>query len=135
MKQTIGLPIVGCIAVALCFGLTTASTEANLGKALTDSQMSEMFGGGWVTCGDKDCDTQSGSCPGGDTCAPDDSGNLCTICASGNGQKCGTPAGAGWQCVDTTKSCNGDKGLCTDGTCEKHASPSPTPSCGSRPDC
>jgi len=133
MKTTTGLLIVCSIAVALCFG--TATTKAEFGRALTDSEMSEMFGGGFVLCGDRDCDTVSGSCPGGDTCPPGDTSSLCTQCKSGAGETCGTPAGAGWQCVPTTESCNGNKGVCMSGVCQQRINPNPTPTCGTRPDC
>ena len=133
------LLLIGAVVVSFCVALSDAN--ADFGETITTAQMANMFGGGWVWCGDTDCDTTSGSCPGGSTCDPDDdSGTLCQTCQSGNGDKCGAPGGMGWQCVDSTKSCAGVKGYCvkvagSNATCEKRASDQTPPTCGTRPDC
>ena len=122
-------------AIVVSFGVALSDANAGFGKTITTAQMANMFGGGWVCSGDKDCDTQSGSCPGGDTCDEDETGGEdCMDCQSGNGQKCGEPAGAGWQCVDTTESCDGKIGYCVEGSCERRAGTTDD-DCGTKPDC
>jgi len=121
-------------AIVVSFGVALADANAGFGKTITTAQMANMFGGGFVLCGDKDCDTQSGSCPGDDTCDGEDDVSDCRDCQSGPGKKCGEPAGWGWQCVDTTESCNGEVGYCVRGSCERRAGTT-SDSCGTRPDC
>ena len=137
--------ILGCLLlislVVVSLSVALADANADFGKTITTAQMENMFGGGFVCWGDTDCDTTSGSCPGGSTCDPDDdSGTLCQTCQSGNGDICGSPGGPGWMCVNGTKSCNGVKGYCakvagSPATCEKRASDKTPPTCGTRPDC
>ena len=120
--------------------LTEEQARSGLSYVIKDGIASQamgiLTGGGFVLCGDKDCNTESGSCPGGDTCEPG-SVNQCYDSESGNGQECGEPGGMGWQCVDTTESCNGAEGSCNQNTCETM---DPTgqitdDNCGTRPDC
>ena len=122
-------------AIVVSFGVALADANPGFGKTLTTTQMANMFGGGWVLCGDRDCDTTSGSCPGGSTCNPGQTEGVCQLCQTVNGDKCGAAGGAGWQCVDGTASCNGEKGFCVEGSCEKHATPETPPNCSTRPDC
>jgi len=121
-------------AIAVSFGVALADIDTDFGKTITTVQMENMFGGGWVDCGDRDCDTTSGSCPGGSTC-DGETGGACWQCKSGAGQTCGQPGGSGWQCVSETESCNETKGMCVDGNCEKNINATPGGSCGTRPDC
>ena len=130
------LLLIGAIVVSVGFALPAAN--AGFGEPITTAQMANMFGGGFVFCNDRDCDTASGGCPGGSTTCgtePEDNGTLCTQCNSGAGKVCGEAGGPGWQCVSSTESCNGNKGYCVQGSCERRASDQTTPSCGSKPDC
>ncbi|MBC8481453.1 MAG: hypothetical protein H8D47_02155 [Planctomycetes bacterium] len=135
--------IFGCLlligAITVSFGITLADADAGFGKTITTAKMANMFGGGFV-CPDKDCDTESGSCPGGDTGCPDMRTNDCYDCKSGNGKICGDSQPEwGWMCVPRDpEDCNdGSVRSCCDGVCEMfnaHGDP-PIGSCGTRPDC
>jgi len=128
------LLLVGVIVASVGFALPHGTSD--FGNAITTDRMANMFGGGYVWCGDTDCDTASGGCPGGDTCNGSGDINNCYNCKSGAGQTCGSPGGAGWQCVSTTESCNGTVGSCAAGMCEDYTGPAPNNfSCGTRPDC
>jgi hypothetical protein len=133
--------IFGCLlligAIVVSFGVALADASPGFGKTLTTAQMANMFGGGFVCSGDTDCDTTSGSCPGGDTCADSADISNCRDCKSGNGDICGAPGGAGWQCVNGTEDCNdGSLGSCSAASCEAYIGGADDgDSCGTRPDC
>lgn len=130
------LLLIGAIVVSL--GVALADANAGFGETITTAQMANMFGGGFV-CPDKDCDTTSGSCPGGNTCDEGGSISDCYDCKSGNGEICGNwQQSWGWMCVQKTpESCNdGSLGNCVWGVCGPFISHlGPTPNCGTRPDC
>ena len=137
--------IFGCLlligAIVVSVGVALPDANADFGQTITTAQMANMFGGGFVRCGDTDCDTTSGACPGGSTCHPDDNDCICRACLTTTGQCCGSPNNwPGWMCEDTTASCNSVKGNCikTGGeaaVCERYASPATPPDCAERPDC
>ena len=131
--------IFGCFllvsAIVVSFGFALQDANAGFGETVTTDQMANMFGGGFVFCGDRDCDTLSGGCSGGNTC-DEEIGDNCYNCKSGNGQTCGSPAGAGWQCKSTSESCNGSMGSCATGVCGPFiGGDPPAVGCGTRPDC
>jgi hypothetical protein len=134
--------ILGCLlligAIAVSSEVILMDANAGFGKTITTAQMANMFGGGWVCAGDTDCDVTWGGCPGGSTDCSGQSVNPCYNCLSGTGKACGAAnPWPGWQCVDTTASCNGVLGSCSNGLCEQYTGPDnpPPPSCGTRPNC
>jgi hypothetical protein len=130
------LLLIGAIPVSL--GIAFGGANAGFGKTLDTAQMAAMFGGGFVLCGDTDCDTTSGACPGGDTGCDGGSVNDCFNCSTTAGDVCGAAGGAGWMCVNGTAGCNsGSIGSCNNGMCEASTGviDNPPPSCGTRPNC
>ena len=129
------LLLIGAIAISVGFALPNAN--ADFGETITTAQMASMFGGGYV-CPDKDCDTNSGGCPGGNTCESSSISD-CYRCKSGNGKVCGNwQQSWGWMCVQRNpESCNdGTLGNCIAGACGPFISHlGSTPDCGTRPDC
>lgn len=117
MISCLCLLLSGAIVVSVGFAVQMA--DASFGQALTTEQMSNMYGGAWVCSGDMDCDTVStDQCPGGDTCKGSNDSGSCRDCKSGYGDICGTPGGAGYQCVNGTETCNKAVGGCNQNTCE-----------------
>lgn len=130
----VGLLLIVTIT-SISITVASQSPRNDTSQVLSESQMATMFGGG-LACPNRDCDTESGSCPGGDTCTPGDVTN-CRDCKSGNGKKCGELQQSwGWMCTDGTESCNGALGSCCASTCEAYTGgPDDGDSCGTRPDC
>ena len=133
--------IFGCVlligAIVVSFGVALPGANADFGKTLTTATMARMFGGGYG-CPDKDCDTTSGSCPGGNTCVDNRDISNCYNCKSGNGEACGALQQSwGWMCVDTTEDCkSGTLGSCGASVCGPYTGgPNDGDSCGTRPDC
>ncbi len=137
MKNTLKLTfILGFVICSIVSFSVAQSSIADIGETITTAQMANMFGG---ACPDKDCDTDSGSCPGGNTCDAGDSIDDCYSCKSGNGEICGDwQQSWGVMCVQKTpESCkSGSLGNCILAVCGPFISHEGSPpDCGTRPDC
>lgn len=126
-------------AIGASFVAALAYATGGFGETITTVQMANMYGGDWVWCGDDDCDTAAEpNCPGGDTCGGSEDTSNCRICMDTAGEQCGQPSSwPGWDCVNTTASCNYPALYsCSDGACFSYTGgPDDGDSCGSRPDC
>jgi len=130
-----------CLFIA-SIGIALADVNTGFGKTITTAQMANMFGGGFVLCGDTDCDTVSATgCSGGSTSCSGMSVCDCYNCKSGFGSVCGAPnSWPGWMCENAMESCfSGSIRSCHSGYCEIYTGAGPCPpqgNCGgTRPNC